>query len=170
MSKELKAKAAAKAKGKPKASGSAKVAAKKRPAKKKVPNASEDKDAAASTDVEEDDLDAQLPRSEPSRPSRQPRSPSRSRSPVRAARPPVAKFNLCTVVPYWKSNKTVGLKLKSTGKQIISCSLHNDLVDNLKYCESMAALIDGGADVQTVIDDFEARRRFRNIVRPSRFE
>ena len=51
------------------------------------------------------------------------KSKSRSRSPLKRT---VRKFSKSIVVPYWKSNKTVGLKIKETGKQVcLLCALLN---------------------------------------------
>jgi hypothetical protein len=48
--------------------------------------------------------------------------------------------------------------MKSSGKQIISCSLFESIRENIGYMEELAKKIDEGASIDDVVAEFHTRR------------
>jgi hypothetical protein len=77
----------------------------------------------------------------------------------------VTRFETCSIVPRWASGKTCVLKLKSTGKQLLSVSCFPTLRQNYDYVVALATDLDAGKDEAEVVDrcaDMKAQVRRSN--------
>ena len=63
----------------------------------------------------------------------------------------VTRFETCSIVPRWASGKTCVLKLKSTGKQLLSVSCFPTLRSNYDFVVALAADLDAGKDQAEVV-------------------
>ncbi len=74
----------------------------------------------------------------------------------------VKQFVLSVVVPCWSTGKTVGLKIKSSGKQEISCSIYDSIDQNIDIVEEWAQDFDEGKvsldDLKVKLADLKANK------------
>ena len=63
----------------------------------------------------------------------------------------VNRFETCSIVCKWASGKTCVLKLKSTGKQLLSVSCFPTLRSNYDFVVALAADLDAGKDQAEVV-------------------